>query len=234
MYLSWVFVILLLISLVNLGVCRHKLPQLDLQTYNNLQAITNIKVHQMAHLLDYRIADDIAQQLQNKDSRTSKIIKAQFESLIASYHYESIEPLNASGVVVLQSGESINNGNVTVTSVDQDLNIAVNTSYETKHGDFFIDSKHHLNLQILSPILINKGSRETMIAYVVIQTGFYQSILPTLQMWPTTSKTSDAVLIRNEQGNIMIVDATQNDFNGSGIHNQKSSDNGLYNLNKSY
>ncbi len=243
-YLCWVFIILLLIPLVNLGIYQHKLPQLELQTYNNLQAIANIKVQQMTRWLDYRVADasvlasdqqlsnDIAQQLQNKDPRTSKIIKARFESLIASYHYESIALLNTSGVVVLKSGESINS-NTTSTLIDPDLIKAVNTSYQTMHGDFFIDSLQHLNLQILAPILVDKGGRETLIAYVVIQTGFYQPILPTLQMWPTNSKTSDAVLVKNEQGNITIVDATQNDFNGSGIHHQKVTENGLYNLDKS-
>ena len=149
-YLCWVFIMLLLIPLVNLGIYQHKLPQIELRTYNNLQAIANIKVQQMTRWLDYRVADasvlasdqqlsnDIAQQLHNKDLRTSKIIKARFESLIKSYHYESIALLNASGVVVLQSGGYINNENAAVTSVDQNLIKAVNTSYQIKHGDFLL------------------------------------------------------------------------------------------------
>ncbi|HYN53812.1 MAG TPA: hypothetical protein VES38_03825, partial [Methylotenera sp.] len=56
-YLSWVFIILLLIPLVNLGIYKHQLPKLELQAYNNLQVIANIKVQQMTRWLDYRVAD---------------------------------------------------------------------------------------------------------------------------------------------------------------------------------
>ncbi len=243
-YLSWVFIILLLIPLVNLGIYKHELPKLELQTYNNLQGIANIKVQQMTRWLDYRIADaavlasdqqlsnDIALLIRQRDLPSAKIIKARFESLIGSYHYESVTLLDTNGAVVLQTGESLSKDNAASYNVDQNLIKEVKANYQTKHGDFFIDNKNNLNLQVLAPILNYKNGHSTLVAFVLIQTGFYQPILPTLQMWPTNSKTSDAMLVKNDHGNIVIVDATRDDFNGSGVHYQKTTDNKLYNLEK--
>ncbi len=240
-YLSWIFIILLLIPLMNLGIYRHELPKLELKTYDNLHAIASIKVQQMARWLSYRVADanvlaldqqfsdEIALQIQHQDTHSEKVIKSRFESLITSYHYESIALLNANGAVILRAGEN-DNANY---SVDKNLIKEVKEDYQTKHGDFFIDHKQHLNLQILAPILSSKNGRPTLIAFVLIQTGFYEPILPTLQMWPTNSMTSDAMLVKNELDNIIIVDATQNDFNNHGIHYQAGKTNSLYNLDKS-
>ena len=241
-YLSWVFIILLLIPLVNLGIYKHKLPKLELQTYNNLQGIAHIKVQQMTRWLDYRVADasvlasdrqfseDVASQILSNDAKSAKIIKARFDSLISSYHYESVSLLNNYGAVILQSGESLTKSKVSDYNVDQNLIKEVKANYQTKHGDFFIDDKKNLNLQVLAPILNNKNGHTTLIAFVLIQTGFYQPILPTLQMWPTNCKTSDAMLVKNDGDNIIIVDATRDDFNGSGIHHQKVTKNNLYRL----
>ncbi|HSH54887.1 MAG TPA: hypothetical protein VK967_07675, partial [Methylotenera sp.] len=55
-YLSWVFIILLLIPLVNLGIYRHQVPKVELSTYDNLHAIASIKVQQLRSWLDYRLA----------------------------------------------------------------------------------------------------------------------------------------------------------------------------------
>ncbi|MBC7696923.1 MAG: cache domain-containing protein [Bacteroidia bacterium] len=155
-YLSWVFVILLLIPLVNLGIYKHELPKLELQTYNNLQSIANIKVQQMTRWLNYRVADasvlasdrqlseDIASQIRAHDALSAKIIKARFESLISSYHYESVSLLNINGAVVLQTGESLSKGKVSDYNVDQNLIKEVKANYQTRHGDFFIDYKKNL------------------------------------------------------------------------------------------
>lgn len=245
-YLSWIFIILLLIPLVNLGIYKHKLPKLELQAYNNLQEIANIKVQQMTRWLDYRVADasvlasdrqlsnEIAIQMQRRDRQSAKIIESRFESLIASYYYESVALLDKNGAVVLQTGESLSKDNAASYNVDQHLIRVVKENLQTKHGDFFIDDKKNLNLQVLAPILQYQNGRSILVALVVIQTGFYQPILPTLQMWPTQSKTSDAMLVKNDRDNIIIVDATRNDFNGNGIHYLKARNKpSLYHLEKS-
>ncbi|MBA3695981.1 MAG: EAL domain-containing protein [Methylotenera sp.] len=238
-YLSWVFIILLLIPLVNLGIYRHQVPKVEFKTYDSLEAIASIEVQQLKRWLDYRVADAHVlasdQQFANKvdsflgekDHAGAKEIQTRFDAILNSYHYESITLLNAAGKPVLQAG-----GNYDAIALNNGFIDSVRSSHQVQHGDFFIDPHQSLNLQILAPITVSKGRNSDLLAFVLIQTGFYHSILPSLQMWPTKSTSSDAMLVKKDASNLVIVDATPNDINGQGIHHIPATADTLYNLNK--
>ena len=236
-YLSWVFIILLLIPMVNLGIYRHQVPKVEAKTYDNLEAIASLKVQQLRRWLRYRVADanvlaadkqfalNVERFLNHESYTSAQEIQARFDAILNSYHYESITLLNAAGKPVLQAGS-----NYDAIAMDQGFIDSVRNYRQVQHGDFFIDQRKSLNLQVLAPISINKNGESTLVALVLIQTGFYQSILPSLQMWPTKSKTSDAMLVKSDHGNLVVVDATSEDFNGEGIHHISSASKTLYKL----
>ena len=236
-YLSWVFIILLLIPLVNLGIYRHQVPKVESKTYDNLEAIASIKVQQLRRWLRYRVADanvlaadqqfamHVERFLNHEDYSSAQEIQSRFDAILNSYHYESITLLSVAGKPVLQAGNNYDS-----IAMDQDFIDSVRNYRQVQHGDFFVDQKKSLNLQVLAPISINKDGESRLVALVLIQTGFYQSILPSLQMWPTQSKSSDAMLVKNDHGNLVVVDATSDDFNGEGIYNISASSDTLYNL----
>ena len=233
-YLSWVFVILLLIPLVNLGIYRHQVPKVELSTYDNLHAIASIKVQQLRSWLDYRLADgdilasdkqfadDVVYYTKYRDKPSTDIIQSRFDALLNSYHYESVTLIAADGSALLQAGDNSDFN----TQVDQALIKAVKKDHKTHHSDFFVDDKSQLNLQILAPVIAKETAMP--VAYILIQTGFYRPILPSLQMWPTQSPTADSMLIKHHYDEVIIVDATPDDFNGEGIHYLKQVENTLY------
>lgn len=234
-YLGWGFVILLLIPLVNLGIYQHQVPKVELSTYDNLQAIASIKVQQLKSWLDYRLADgdilasdtqfadEVVHFIKHQDKLSADTIKSRFNVLLNSYHYESVALIANNGNSILQTGAN-NDFN---TQVDQALIEAVRSDNKTHHSDFFVDKKNELNLQILAPIIIQKSTMP--VAYVLIQTGFYRPILPSLQMWPSSQNTTaDSMLIKHHHDEVIIADATPDDFNGEGIHYLKLAENNLY------
>ena len=240
-YLSWVFVILLLIPLVNLGIYRHQVPKVETKTYDSLEAIAGIKVQQLRRWMSYRVADasvltadqafakDVERFIHDQENNSAQAVQARFDALLHSYQYESITLLNAAGKPVLQAGSNYDS-----IAMDQRFIDSVRTKHQVQHGDFFIDQKKSLNLQILAPITINRQNNPELVAFVLIQTGFYHSILPSLQFWPTKSNSSDAVLVQKLDNELQIVDATTDDFNGAGIHRLPASADSLYNLQKKH
>lgn len=238
-YLSWVFIILLLIPLVNLGIYRHQVPKVEMKTYDSLEAIAGIKVQQLKRWMSDRVADanvlasdqmfanNVDHFIKQQEYRSAQAVQARFDAILESYHYESITLLNAAGKPILQAGNNYDS-----VTMDQSLIESVRNNHQVEHSDFFIDQKQSLNLQILAPISLTHNGRQDLIGFVLIQTGFYHSILPSLQFWPTKSNSSDAVLVKNDQGNLLIVDATSNDFNGEGIHRLPQTLDNLYNLQK--
>ena len=238
-YLSWIFVILLLIPLVNLGIFHNQVPKVEASTYDNLQAIGSIKVQRLTRWLEYRVADgnvlaadrDFSKEvaisvLQNSNAANNSTakVKARLNALMTAYHYESISLLTTSGKSVILIGDA-NNLN---KEIDGNLLSKVKATATAQHSDFFIDKKNHLNIQILTPISTNKNGKSTLVGYVLIQTGFYYSIFPAIQMWPTSSDSSDAVLIRSYGDKVVIVDATPDDFNQEGIYYQRNKQGSLY------
>lgn len=238
-YLSWIFIILLLIPLMNLGIFHHQKPKVEASTYDNLQAIGGVKVQRLTQWLAYRVADGnllatdadfckevaiAAQQQSNSANSSVAKVKSHLNALKSAYHYEHVSLLNRAGQPVLFIGEESNLNN----EIDANLLHKVKIAGVAQHGDFFIDKNNHLNIQIITPISTNINGKSTLVAYVLMQTGFYDAILPAIQMWPTSSVSSDVLLVKSVGDKVVIVDATANDFNRSGIYYQDKQADSLY------
>jgi hypothetical protein len=176
-YLGWVFVILLMIPLVNLGIYRHQVPNIELNTYDNLQTIASIKVQQLKSWLDYRLADGdilaadkqfanaVMQYMHTPNKSHANVIQSRFDALMEAYHYESVTLIGADGSGLLHVG---NNSDFN-TRVNGDLIRTVNQLKKTFHSDFFIDDKNQLNLQIVAPVF---GKTSNPVAYVLFKKWF--------------------------------------------------------------
>lgn len=266
-YLSWVFIILLVVPLANLGIYQKQLPKVEQSTYDHLASITSIKVQRISNWLQYRVADGailansdalsphikklVANTTLNKaDVESSRAVVTQhFQSAIQAYKFESITLFNQLGQPILQIGDSkpVNTHPLnTDIAIDEELLATVKSSLKAQHGDFFIDAHKELNLQVLAPVLsqpmasnpgpnnktvesssVNKPN--LIIAYILIQTGFANTELPTIQTWPSSFKTAEVMLVKQEESQIVVVNGTPNDFNGDGLFIQKNNPKSLYN-----
>jgi PAS domain S-box-containing protein len=170
---------------------------------------------------DTQIAQAVSHYMHTQASVDAVPIKTRFDALMEAYHYQGVTLIDPEGNALMHVGDNSDFN----TQVSHALIQTVNKLGKTHHSDFYIDDRNQLNLQVLAPIFANGTSP---MAYVFIQTGFYGPILPSLQMWPTQSATSDSLLFKRNQNEVIIVDATPDDFNGDGINFLKYSKDTVY------
>ena len=218
--IPWHLIIIFLLLSVGIGASgylyyKHQREHFKKVAEGELSAIADLKVDQISMWRKERMGDasvifesflitsGIQRLLENpKDSKLREEVLSWMTSLKKHYDYESIFLLDPKGKVRL----STPGNNSMICSYIQR---AVLESIQTKKiilTDFHrSEPAGGIHLGLVVPIVVPKDRDVFPVAVLLLQIDPYRFLYPFIQSWPTPSPTSEALLIRREENEVVYL-----------------------------
>ncbi len=211
--LGILFFLLLLIPAINYSVIHFYTPKIKSTTFNNLSEISKVQAERLNRWLMYRkgdaeiIANDddfavaieqfsSSKNKQSIDTAKTKILH-RFNTTINAYGSKGVALLDASGELVLAAG------NVEPLSVAPSL---LESAAKLKHAvrsDLYLNSEQHLAINTVAPIQLSNTNKT--IAYVIINTDIYSSLLKNISVNDENNFSTTTLLIQTpRQAEVLI------------------------------
>ncbi|MDP4027918.1 MAG: PAS domain S-box protein [Gallionella sp.] len=204
--------LVLIVPLIGLVVVKIHIPQEELETQRNLEAVARLKAEQIENWLDERRGDGemlagddafaarVDQFVLQQDVKLSRLILGRFERLLTSYHYTKILLLDAGGRLLLSSGED-----VTATPVLPDLLREALASKQVQRRNIYRDEEGHIHLEWAVPLVVSGAQGERVAAVVVLRVTAQRFIFPLIQNWPTASASGETLLVRRDGESVLFL-----------------------------
>jgi len=222
-HLSLIFIALaLVVPLIGIVFFKLQSPQIERDTYNNLQAVSRLKAEQIESWLEEQRGDaailmasaalntQLHKLSQGKASATEKLeIQSRLQAVVDNEGYSSVLFLDTKGRILASLGEDSE-----PYQYEKDLvSLSINTS-QIQHGELFRDIKDHVHMDWAVPILVSGAQGEYAVAVILLRVEAHQFLYPLIQTWPTVSASAEALLVRRDKDSIIYLNALR--------HNKKS------------
>ena len=183
-----------------------------LEKYGELKAISELKINQLEQWLKERMGDaevaarspffSKAVESWMKNPADKKVITDITDRLRvtkSSYNYEDIILASVNGKLMLSLTDSLK-------EIDASTARFIKTAVSKKSLQlsylYRCTRKNTVHFDFLAP-LIDKN--HNVVAVLVLRVNPYDYLYPLIQSWPTPSKTSETVLVRKENGNLLFL-----------------------------
>src|SRR5690606_4326466 len=120
-------------------------------------------------------------------------IAERFDAMIAAYEFEGIALLDPEGGHLLQRGSI-----AASDAVRQMLIAQARTSGKVQHSDLYLVDNQRAQLDVLAPLTLRQGEASPIVGFVIIHTGIDRQILPRVLSWPSSSSSSEVLIVRND------------------------------------
>ncbi|BBN59569.1 hypothetical protein HVMH_1163 [Hydrogenovibrio marinus] len=204
-------------------------PKIEAQSFNNLSSVAELRAYQVQSWLEEqnkvanvvssnKVLMDYVQSLLKKpnDETLKHSILALFGALKEFYGYESIELISSSGQLMLKLGEgSSNHFNHAV--IAELFSKSVKNRRDVRSG-ILKDKDGTLDTGAVVPLIYAIDGKPTILAMVVLFSDLSDHVFSHIQKWPTFSRTSESLLIHNENGHVEYLSPMK--FAGEGSSSQ--------------
>jgi two-component system cell cycle sensor histidine kinase/response regulator CckA len=179
----------------------------------NLSAIAQLKVHQIAAWRSERLgdaavlsenqffADGVARLLEDQSDENAKDVVLYLRSLQVNYRYVDIILVNPGGKPILSLSGTIhpNSGYLPAlaTALRQGSPVFVDLHTETE------DLTPHIS--VVSPLFSGTEHDRKPLGAVILISDATRFLYPLIQSWPTPSKTAETLLIRRDGDNVLFL-----------------------------
>jgi PAS domain S-box-containing protein len=217
---SWILIAIfvaftVLISGAGYVLYKSQEEHLKRRSFEQLAAIADLKVHEIATWRNERIADARAifalnpfmatyLELAKKnpsDSAAKQNILEWMAVMIENYDYESILLLRADGSILFSSSRN----NETLDPFEQALAARAVATREIVFSDLYRKiTPAAIRLSLLVPILPQKGDTQPL-GILCLSIDPRQFLYPLIQSWPTPSKSAESLLIRREGDEVVFL-----------------------------
>ena len=211
--------LLLLVPLIALTVIKLYTPEVERDTYANLQAIAKLKAGQIENWLDERqrnaavimanetLNGQIGQLAAGTLNASKQVnLKHYLESLVQQYGYVGIVVLSSERKVLMAIGSDPKRGaagsETELEAAAQRLATLTPQGHIERSG-IYLDALGHPLMHWIVPIGQSRSATEQPSATVVLRINVENFIFPVIQAWPTASPSGETLLIRRE-GNTAV------------------------------
>jgi len=149
------------------------------------------------------IAPRVHQWLQNESaSGLKQEILNWMASFPAQYDYKSAFLLDSRGVLRL----SVSAEGESTATIAQTLALeAIRTKRVVLSDIHRDDGAQDIHLDLLTPILLPRGSESLVVGVLLLRIDPQKFLFPLIQSWPTSSSTSETLLIRHEGNDVLFL-----------------------------
>ncbi len=179
------------------------------EKYNELTAITELKINQISGwrqerindgktILYNSIIDDQITEFITKPSNSimERKIKSWFESLKDLYDYNDVLLVDKEGRALIR----INESNENIQSIPKDLLLR-----SKNEGVIFDYLNQDINGNIHIDLIIPFINNDNFVGSIIAQIDPHKFLYPLIQSWPTPSKTSESLIIRRDDNDILFL-----------------------------
>ncbi|MDD5299992.1 MAG: PAS domain S-box protein [Gallionella sp.] len=213
--LSLVFVALtLVIPLIGWAIVKIHMPQTELETYRNLEAVAKLKAEQIENWLNERRGDSeglvssagfsqqVGQYLRHRQRDTKLLgqIMDRLRSLHTNYAYDSILLLDADGQLLASLGKDVD-----MPSALRDLLHVSLASKQIQRSSPYRDEFGRVNLDWIVPITIPDRQDKRAVAAVVLRVIPDHFLYPLIRNWPSASTSAETLLVRRDGESVLFL-----------------------------
>lgn len=201
----------IIVLIAGLFFLRYQAIKIRQQKQNDLQAIAALKISQLVqwrkdHTADVTVISQrvffikrIEQWLANQnDNNLKKDILTYLQNLQKAYAYEALILLSVNGDPLLKVGSELDQFD---EATRQKLKEAL-ARRENTYTDFYYCHCEHIYYDIIAP-LFNENGRP--IAMLIFRSDPNDFLYPLIQSWPTPSKTSETLIVRQEGDSVLFL-----------------------------
>ncbi len=200
----------LIVPLFGVAFVSIQTPQVERETYSNLQAVSRLKAEKIENWLTERGGD--SEQLKSTSALDSHLLKyikgkadqqetdeilVRLHNLRKNYGYNAIWLIDGKGRVILSQGSQL-----TVTTYVRDLVALSMRSKQVQRGELFHDEKGRVQLDWVVPVVVLDAAGEHAIAAIILRVVADQFLYPLIQTWPTASASAETLLIRRNGNDV--------------------------------
>ncbi len=181
----------------------------------NLSAIASVKIGQFNQWHSERIGD--ASIIRDNDPfilRVRQYFRGEYQTEIKRELKKWMESFNNtdnySGVLLLDSTMKVRfsvsiSDSLAGDAINDDL-AEVKRSHRIIMTDIYKDSKGKLiHIDVLVPLLDPETDKNTLTGIVVLRIDPWENLFPLIQSWPTSSKSSETLLLRKERDSVLYL-----------------------------
>jgi PAS domain S-box-containing protein len=213
-HLPWLFIALaLVVPLLGAAYVQLRIPQIEREATDNLQAIARLKAEQVENWLDERRADGQALAASNGlnarihqfingklNPRRVAAILDRFAALLNSHSYSSVLLLDARGQLTLSQGQHL-----AILPATRALAADAMRSQQVQRGELFRSEAGHVHFDWAVPVVISDAQGTRAVAAIVLRVDPASFLYPLIQTWPTASTSAETLLIRRDGESILYL-----------------------------
>ena len=197
--------LMLVVPLAGLTVVKLYTPEVERDTYANLEAIAKLKAGQIENWLREResngqalmanetLARQISQMAKGRLDRQNRgEVQRYLDRAATAYGYVGIVVAKPDGQVLMVSGSD------TVLSAQTDQQLQTMPPGQVQRTPIYRDPQGHPQIDWLVPIGPARLADGRPIAVIVVRVHVNDFIYPVIQAWPTASLSGETLLVRKE------------------------------------
>jgi len=197
--------LIMVVPLTGLMVVKLYTPEVERETYANLQAIAKLKADQIENWLGERSSDarvlmsnellaqwvgKLADGQLDADGRTH--LQRNMDGFVNAYGGGGLAVLRHDGLMLLRSG------NVVHHSAEIDDQLAHMRPGDVQHSTLYLDPDGHPRIHWLVPMGPARLADGRPVAAIIFLVDVERFIYPVIQTWPTASPSGETLLVRQE------------------------------------
>ncbi|MBI2750503.1 MAG: PAS domain S-box protein [Burkholderiales bacterium] len=197
--------LIMVVPLTGLMVVKLYAPEVERDTYANLQAIAKLKAAQIETWLEERVSDGqmlmanepLAQSVERlargqSNAASRALLQQYLDGLVNAYGSGGLTVFRHDGAVLLQSGNAVRSQTIVAEQLAQ------MRPGEAQRSTLYLDPDGNPRIHWLLPIGPARLPDGRPLAAIVSLVDVDRFIYPVIQTWPTASPSGETLLVRQE------------------------------------
>ena len=208
--------LLLIVPLLTVLIVTMRIPQIEGETFANLNAIAQLNSGQIESWINERDADldaiannthfieDVAK-LQTIDAaKSGQALRKYLDTIRNAYDYTSILLLDTKGMIVTESNSS---GYTTVCITDKikALLPSATAGPEVRHSELILCDKGDPVMGFVIALFQKIDREQILLGYVVAFARLKQNAFPNIEGWPTASRSGETLLLQRDKDDVLYL-----------------------------
>ena len=207
--------LLLIVPLLTALIVVMRTPQIERDTFANLNAIAQLNAGQIESWISERDAcletiaksalliENVAKPQSIDAAKHRQALSNVLDTIRNTYDYASILLLDTKGEIVTESNSSYNK--VSITDEIKELFPAAAAGAGVQHSELTVSDKGDPVLSFVIALFQEAEREQVLVGFVVASTNLKQYAFPNIERWPTASPTGETLLVQKDKDEVVYL-----------------------------
>ena len=207
--------LLLIVPLLTALIVVMRTPQIERDTFANLNAIAQLNAGQIESWISERDAcletiaksalliENVAKPQSIDAAKHRQALSNVLDTIRNTYDYASILLLDTKGEIVTESNSSYNK--VNITDEIKELLPAAAAGAGVQHSELTVSDKGDPVLSFVIALFQEAEREQVLVGFVVASTNLKQYAFPNIERWPTASPTGETLLVQKDKDEVVYL-----------------------------